>query len=464
MKRISLTILVLFFAVVLAAPAFASEVNMKGQFEMSARWLDNLNFSDSDNDKTSEDDFTIDQRIRVYFEYVANENLRGVFGIESNNDWGKPGAGALGDDPKSMSLKHAYIDFLWPNTDLHFRAGRFSFTTPANFCSPIWKNDISGITAGYKFNDQVSIAIAYLRLLDVNYDSDGVGKENQDDELDAVYVNLPITGSGWNLNPFAMYYWVGKDAFNTKIQAGKYAGGLNGGFSNVKEDESSNGYWVGVPFSMTLFDPWTFYTDVFYGAFDADKSQNDRSGWLVDAAAEYAWADLFTLRVLGFYGSGDDDDVDDGSERLPTLGNNEGKCGYTSFGFDGSNAKWTGKDQLLTGNGYGFWGVGVSFMDFSFVENLKHTVTFLYGQGTNDESTIKKIGGSNTPGFYDGGVYLTEEDSYFEVNFNNAYKIYKNLTAYVEFGYISLDVDEDVWGEDDTEPATKATFTLRYCF
>jgi len=246
---------------------------------------------------------------------------------------------------------------------------------------------------------------------------------------------------------------------------GPYATGLDDGFNATAEADSATGYWIGAPFSMTMFDPFTFYADIFYGAFNADKSDNDRAGWLLDLAVDYAWEDLFTLRVLGFWGSGDDDDIDDGSERMPTLGaDGEGCCGYTTFGFDGSAAGWTGSDQLLTGNGYGFWGIGLSLMDFSFVEKLSHTLTFVYGQGTNDEKPIKDQGGVATPGIWNGGAYLTEEDSFFEINFDHTYQLYENLTAYLELGYLNIDVDDDVWGDDDTEAATKATFTLRYNF
>jgi hypothetical protein len=474
MKRISISILALLLAFAMAAPAFA-EVNMQGQFEISARWLDNLNFHDSDGDNTSEDDFTVDQRVRVYFEYIASENLRGVFGIQADNDWGAPGAGALGDDPNTLSVKHAYIDFMVPNTALNVRAGRFGFAPPANFGSPIWDDDVSGVTASYTFNDMVSLTVGYLRLVDALYGSDNIdlnldGDTNdpqernpRNDEVDAVAAILPITGDGWNLTPYAIYAWVGDFAYNVAVEGGDYVGGLEDGFNqNASEDDGSSVYWFGVPFQMTMFDPFTFYADVIYGAFDADNEENDRSGWFVDAAVDYAWADLFTLRVLGFYGTGDDDDVNDGSERMPTLGNNEGCCGLTTFGFDGSAAGWNGNDQRLTGNGYGFWGLGISLMDFSFIDKLSHTLTFVYGQGTNDEDAIKKNIANPTPGILNGGSYLTTEDSYFEINFDHTYQLYENLTAYLELGYIDVDADDDVWGNDDAEAASKLQFTLRY--
>ena len=36
----------------------------------------------------------------------------------------------------------------------------------------------------------------------------------------------------------------------------------------------------------------------------------------------------------------------------------------------------------------------------------------------------------------------------WEVNFDHEYKIYENLTARLELGYIHLKLDEDVWNSD----------------
>ena len=85
----------------------------------------------------------------------------------------------------------------------------------------------------------------------------------------------------------------------------------------------------------------------------------------------------------------------------------------------------------------------------SFVENLSHTLRFTYYSGTND---------SNVPGMFAPGtapvalsgetVYMTDDDNAWEINFDTQYKIYENLTTYLELGYINLDMDSDVWGDN----------------
>ncbi len=65
-----------------------------------------------------------------------------------------------------------------------------------------------------------------------------------------------------------------------------------------------------------------------------------------------------------------------------------------------------------------------------------------------------------------GGVFLTDEDSAWEVNFDHTYQIYENLTFILEMGYIRLDLDEDTWGAvgEDLNSAKKLTFNLVYEF
>ena len=42
-------------------------------------------------------------------------------------------------------------------------------------------------------------------------------------------------------------------------------------------------------------------------------------------------------------------------------------------------------------------------------------------------------------------MYLTTGDKAVEVNFDTEYKLYKNLSLFVELGYIRLDLDKDLW-------------------
>ncbi|MDR0339640.1 MAG: hypothetical protein LBH65_05115, partial [Desulfovibrio sp.] len=72
-------------------------------------------------------------------------------------------------------------------------------------------------------------------------------------------------------------------------------------------------------------------------------------------------------------------------------------------------------------------------------------------------------------------IYLTDEDSVFEVNFDHQYKIYENLTAVLELGWLRLDSDKATWSRYKNDPnrvgkfhehddAWKAQISFRYSF
>lgn len=474
MKRVILAALIALLAVCFTAPAYAEvEVNMRGRWEQALQWADNLNFFESDTDQVSEDDFRAYQRVRFYWEAVASENLRGVFGLQSTFDFGD-NAGAnqssLGADAVDIAREDTYIEFNWPDTALRFRTGFWYLEPPANFGSPVWNDDVAGISASYAFTDMVSATLFWARLLDVNVggETGGQGDGSAADEIDAFGLIVPIAADGFNLTPYLIYAAHG----NGTTGAVPAVGGLTSNNATQIDDDLSI-WWGGASFNMNMFDPFVFYADLIYGTVDGAQERNDRSGWWFDFAVDYKM-DMLTPRLFFAWGSGDDDDPNDGSERMPTLGGEGCGCGLTSLGFDGS-AGWRTADATLIGNGYGLWTLGVSLLDISFIDSVTHTLTIAYGQGTNDSDLIKNARAGNeawyvayfapaTMGGYAG--YLTDDDSFWEIDFNTRYQMYENLVAFLEFGYLNLNLDDDVWGNvgDQAEAASKLAFILQYSF
>jgi hypothetical protein len=168
---------------------------------------------------------------------------------------------------------------------------------------------------------------------------------------------------------------------------------------------------------------------------------------------------MMTPGLFAWYGSGDDDDAGNGSERMPYISPD---FGPTSFGFDKPGAP-IATDSLLSVSGAGTWGVGLQLADISFIENLKHTLRVAYIKGTNDADLVKGLA-TKSPATDGNGLYLTDEDSAWEVNFDHTYNIYENLALIVEMGYIKLDVDEDTWGSAEYDDAMKLGFNLKYSF
>ena len=62
-------------------------------------------------------------------------------------------------------------------------------------------------------------------------------------------------------------------------------------------------------------------------------------------------------------------------------------------------------------------------------------------------------------------IYMTDKDSAWEIDFDHTYQIYENLSAYLELGYIRLDMDEDVWGSDSyADNAFRGQVGFQYSF
>lgn len=466
MKRFIMMALVAVIALCFTAPASAVEVNMSGKWENAFQWSDNTNLFDETVDATSEDDFFAYQRVRFYWEAVASENVRGVFGLQSTMDYGRS-AGAnqssLGSDAVGITREDTYIDFNWPNTALRVRMGFWYLEPPTNFGAPVWNDDVAGISASYAFNDMVSMVAFWARLYDENITGDAGDEASE--EVDAFGLILPVAGDGFNFTPWVIYAAHGGNTTGFAGASTPVRQGL-GALNATRLDDDVRVWWAGAQFSLNMFDPFIFYADLIYGDQSGAQEQNDRSGWWFDLAMDYTGFDMVTPRLFFAWGSGDDEDVQDGSERLPTLGGESCGCGITSFGLDGS-AGWRTADSVLIGGGYGFWVLGGSLVDFSFIESVSHTFTLAYGQGTNDSDLVEDALAGNAAWIGNAPTILTDEDSFWEINFDTKYQMYENMAAYLELGYVDVNLDDDVWTSaigDEVESASKAAFIFQYSF
>lgn len=470
MKRFAT--LMLAFALVLGAfsAAQAADIKAKGTWAFDFSWLDNGDYTSMDDDGASDDDFSASQRFRTQIDIIASEALKGVVFFEIGNTvWGRAGTtdqgGALGADGRTVEVRRSYIDWIVPNTDLKVRMGIQGLSLPGAVApsSPVFDDDVAGLTLSYAINDMVGVTALWARPADTSNSDTG---NSDQDEADVFAVIVPVTLDGFKITPYGVYASVGKDV--------NFTGSTNGGAEflagMLSMDETMNGinqgsdtynaWWGGVSFEMSAFSPFSLKLDAVYGSktADDDAESAERAGWLVAALAEYK-LDMVTPGILAWYGSGEDDDITDGSERMPSI--SPTGWGVTSFGFPGSVYR---QDTYFGLNGAGSWALGLQLADITFMENLSHVFRVVYMQGTNDADVIKKNGIASDFAPATGAVFLTDEDSAIEVNFDTTYKIYENLSLVVEMGWIKLDMDEDTWGSDDYSDAKKLVFNVIYEF
>lgn len=443
MKR--LIILAVLCAFVLsAAVASAADIKASGAWVVEANWNENWGFNKNVAGEAKGAGFAVSQRATTTFEFIANENLKGVLQTRYGTEqWGQKSFGigqgdnGINDNTQNrITVRQAYIDFNWPDTTVHVRAGYQGVSLPAAFGggSLILDEEIGAAVVSGSFTDNVGYLVGYARAHDEG--------ANTDAYADAYIAALPMNFEGFSFAPFGMYASIG-DAVTAGTIAGSNMKGLAAlnATSNGAAADFDNAYWLGAAFTMDLFDPFVLKADVNYGKVSSKLDANKRSGWLFDAALEYKGFDFMTPEVFFVYTSGENGNgtKNNGkSERMPVLAAQNWAIG--SFFFGG--------DRLLVGsiqetNDYmGFWALGLSLKDIqSFAEGLTHDAHFIYAKGTNDKDTYGPGGAYN----FNYGRSLTEKDTLYEVDFNTAYKLYDELTLSLDLGYLNLKTKESRW-------------------
>lgn len=470
--------------------------------------------------KTNNNDiFEANQRFRIQLEAVASESLSGVVGFEIGDQrWGlAEEGGALGADGKNViKVKNAYIDWMVPDTELSVRMGLQAIALPnAAGGSAIMDGDVAGIVASYKINDNVSLTGIWMRPVNDNFNEDYFNSDSDRggylDNMDLFAITLPISLDGFQITPWLMYGMLGKNALRGLDSVnenepwetsdgvlGLTVPGLTPGFNynyssplTATSTDKSYGsmFWAGLPITISAWDPVNIEFDINYGfveemgRFDIRKNGNrsdmvrgstQRQGWLVKALAEYKmeWG---TPGIFGWYSSGDDGNVKNGSERLPSIA---GAGNFTSFIGDGNLAWGSFDDSCDWSMSYaGTWGIGLQLRDMSFLEDISHTFRVAWWGGTNSPAMVKYMESAYSwrDGYGGDGPYLTTNDGLLEFNLVNQWQMYENLELNLELGYVVNFMDQDTWqksasynghgnGSFEKQDAWKAQLTFAYTF
>lgn len=454
----------------------------------------------------TDDKFAATQRLRTWFTAAMSENLSGTINIELGDTvWGSArsyaGGGALGTDGSNVKLRQAYLDWFVPNTSLKFRMGIQDMALPNTAGgSPILASDgVPGIIANYRINDHVSITGMWMRAYNDIYDN-GRGDVGTRDSYDLFMLSVPFERDGVKVVPWLAGGAVGQNV----VKYGDYPRGLrgtdvytnlmphtlawgeiNGNVSNAPLNSRpySGLFFAGLPISMVR-DGWNYELDLNYGGFqglgryDINDFQSGRTvradtrrqGWMVKGLVEYTF-DWGTPGILGWYASGDDGNVRNGSERMPAIG----PCNFfTSFIGDDwlAGVLMSGINQSydLQLTYAGLWGAGVQVRDVTGPwDNLQHTLRVVYFGGTNSPSMIPYL--SSLDSGESKVRYLTTKDYLVEFNLDSVLKLYDNFALVFELAYIFNGVDKGAWNRSyrgdssfQTADGYKAAVIARYTF
>jgi hypothetical protein len=173
------------------APAFAAELRVTGFIDNTfPHYESNLSApgpqGDADTTRASDQATWGRTRGRTFFNFIASDDLRGVFGFEFDQTYGAPrddraGSGCVegtgpfqfeqcgfrnGIDTNSFELKQLYVDFRIPQVPIGNRTrlgGLPVNVTPIH--SPIlYTMDAGGGDTRLDFTDQVSLMVYYVQL------------------------------------------------------------------------------------------------------------------------------------------------------------------------------------------------------------------------------------------------------------------------------------------------------------
>jgi hypothetical protein len=448
----------------LAATASAADIKASGKWQIEAT-MQNADFQDKG--ATSEDkQFNIEQRVRTAFQFIANENLKGVLDLQIGSaNWGNGafgiGAGRSAATSASSNannagsgnimLRRGYVDFKWPNTKVNFLVGFQTVSLPAAFGggSAILDDQVAAAIVSAPITDNISILAGYARPYDTNgsVSTDAGALTGGGTSADMVFAAVPLDFKGLNITPFAAYASIG-----SKLGAPGLAGLATG---NATAGEGANAYWGGIAATVTMLDNFKFMGDFNYGKLSFNKNNTptssvSRSGWMADIAVDYTGFKMMTPSAFFVYSSGERGNSTEhsGSSRMPSLGNPQ-NWAVGSFFFGDRNFI----NGFPSSAGYaqrvmGFWTAGVSLKDIKLIDKMSHTAHLLYVKGTNDKNSVNEVSGVNinTANNMNYGGFLTTKDSLWEVDFNTKYMIYDELAVNLDLGYINASFDKDVWG------------------
>ena len=481
MKKIWCLLLAAAMVTGAAQASHAVDFKAKGVWLASFQYGQNGNFTNGGHTgyDPSEDEFEARSRVRLVIDAVADENLSGQVYFEIGKSiWGKAedpqGGMAMGADKNIVKLKRAFIDWRVPDTDLKLRMGIQgialpSFTTNA---SQIMDDDVAAISLNYQFNENVGLTAFWARPYNDNNGYDG--NANYMDNMDMFAVLLPLSFDGVKVTPWVMYAAMGPGMFNydntrgytvagSANANGRVNAGMISGFGGSDfNDTYGNAFWAGVTGEVTYWDPFRIAWDVNYGSAAYADQKMDREGWLASLLLEYK-LDWGTPGIYGWYGSGDDSNPRNGSERMPVVSAN-GNNDFSNFAFNGN--PYIAREAVLGTTMVGTWGIGARLKDVSFLEDLKHTLRVNFMGGTNAPKMAKYVRdgynefasewgnkrGINT--YYGVGtndpMYLTTEDYALEIGLTNTYKMYDNFTVMLDAAYIALWLDDsrNTWGKN----------------
>ena len=284
MKRLLFCLVALIAVFALVMPTYATEMKVSGMFFAKGIARDNYNGSD-DHDDSSQ---YVNQRFRMYFNFISSENLKLVYKNEIDMDWGDSSTtvgrnqgGGLGGDSINLETKNVYLEFMVPDTPVRATMGLQGITLHKGW---FVSDDLSAAKFDMNF-DPVSITAYWAGL-------EGLGVGDADASNDR-----------WSL--------VGSGAYKAENMDARlslaYERNPND-TASADNPENDDLFLLMLEMNMS-FDMVSFFVigATNFGEVDSNDAQDrDYSGYMFNAGVNVA-LDMATIRAQFIFASGDDE-------------------------------------------------------------------------------------------------------------------------------------------------------------
>jgi hypothetical protein len=290
MKRLLICLVALIAVFALVMPTYAAEMKINGMWNAKAWARDNYDGDDDTDDATQ----YVTQRMRMYFNAIASENLKLVYKNEIDMEWGDGAAGVgrntgggLGGDQINLETKNVYLEFMVPDTPVKATLG------------------LQGITLhkGWFISDDIGAA-----RFDMNFDPVSItaywagagGLEANDNDS---------SNDNWQIVASGAYKAENMDArltFGYERLPNSDPGNAPDGTSTIDDPDDNDLFLVMGEFNMS-FDMVSFFVILGsnFGERDSDGADDrDYEGYMADVGVNFA-LDMATIRARAFMASGD---------------------------------------------------------------------------------------------------------------------------------------------------------------
>jgi len=421
--------------VALSAPAMAQDwtkgFKSTSLFQIWTGWIQKQEFNNGGTAATTDDDKDrntryIGSRINFYLEYGDAKFARGVIGFEADStNWGESSytAGEFGSgsanrmgvgsaDQVQLEIKHAYVDFVIPNTPLSVTAGIQGFAYGGRLFQ---SRDIPGLKLTANFAPHQVQAFWW--------------RENETDRTtyqvnDTYGLQYSLAQKLFNVTAFA--------AYKNDLRSATY---------------SDHPYWIGVgggfrPGNLNLSGQLIYLggTRDYVTASDVDYK-----AWAAEILAQYQIGPGMSVAVEGFYATGNDADKTDEYNiyQRPT-----GSESHANFGLGRTVFFWMNFSEF--GNQHNkqsdFGGMYYGRVNFNYSPLAWLNLSFNYLYIGDTSKGTDGLSGINSP----VGARTDKDEDFIghEINLITKFRIYNNLTYNIGVGYFIPGAVYDQPGKD----------------